>query len=92
MKKQDRYIATKAILNALKEGRQLSQLDCEEFKVEDMRTIVSHLKPKFQDTHDLQLVWITTPVLNRRIKLYWLTPKNSQHYGTISSNRQDHSR
>jgi hypothetical protein len=77
MKKQDRYIATKAILNALKEGRQLSQLDCEEFKVEDMRTIVSHLKPKYQDTHDLQFVWITTPVLNRRIKLYWLTPKNS---------------
>lgn len=77
MKNQDRYIATKAILNALKDGRQLSQLDCEEFKVEDMRTIVSHLKPKFQDTHDLQFVWITTPVLNRRIKLYWLTPKNS---------------
>ena len=77
MKKQDRYIATKAILNALKEGRQLSQLDCEEFKVEDMRTIVSHLKPKYQDTHDLQFVWITTPLLNRRIKLYWLTPKNS---------------
>lgn len=77
MKKQDRYIATKAILNALKDGRQLSQLDCEEFKVEDMRTIVSHLKPKYQDTHDLQFVWITTPVLNRRIKLYWLTPKNS---------------
>lgn len=77
MKKQDRYIATKAILNALKEGRQLSQLDCEEFKVEDMRTIVSHLRPKYQDTHDLQFVWITTPVLNRRIKLYWLTPKKS---------------
>jgi hypothetical protein len=77
MKNKDRYIATKAILNALKEGRQLSQLDCEEFKVEDMRTIVSHLKPKYQDTHDLQFVWITTPVLNRRIKLYWLTPKNS---------------
>ena len=77
MKKSDRYNATKAILNALKEGRQLSQLDCEEFKVEDMRTIVSHLKPKYQDTHDLQFVWVTTPVLNRRIKLYWLTPKNS---------------
>lgn len=77
MKKQDRYIATKAILNALKEGRQLSQLDCEEFKVEDMRTIVSHLRPKFEDTHDLNFIWITTPVMNRRIKLYWLTPKNS---------------
>lgn len=77
MKKEDRYIATKAILNALKDGRQLSQLDCEEFKVEDMRSVISHLRPKYQDTHDLQFVWITTPVLNRRIKLYWLTPKNS---------------
>lgn len=77
MNKSERYIATKAILNALKDGRQLSQLDCEEFKVEDMRSVISHLRPKYQDTHDLQFVWITTPVLNRRIKLYWLTPKNS---------------
>ena len=45
MKKQDRYIATKAILNALKDGRQLSQLDCEEFKVEDMRTIPNTRTP-----------------------------------------------
>ena len=77
MKKSDRYNATRAILNALKNGRQLSQLDCEEFMVEDMRTIVSHLKPKFQDTHDLNSIWITTPVLNRRIKQYWLTPKTN---------------
>lgn len=77
MKKSERYNATRAILNALKAGRQLSQLDCEEFKVEDMRTIVSHLKPKFQDTHDLMSIWITTPVLNRRIKLYWLTEKTN---------------
>lgn len=77
MKKSDRYNATRAILNALKNGRQLSQLDCEEFKIEDMRTVVSHLKPKFQDTHDLMSIWITTPVLNRRIKLYWLNPKSN---------------
>lgn len=77
MKKQDRYIATKAILNALKEGRQLSQLDCEEFKVEDMRTIVSHLKKHYEADYDLKWVWITTPVLGRRIKLYWLDPKPS---------------
>lgn len=77
MNKSERYNATRAILEALKGGRQLSQLDCEEFKVEDMRTIVSHLRPKFEDTHDLNFIWITTPVMNRRIKLYWLTPKNS---------------
>ena len=77
MKKSERYNATRAILNALKNGRQLSQLDCEEFKIEDMRTVVSHLKPKFQDTHDLMSTWITTPVLNRRIKLYRLNPKSN---------------
>jgi len=77
MKKSDRYNATRAILNALKNGRQLSQLDCEEFMVEDMRTIVSHLKPRYEADYDLNSIWISTPVLNRRIKLYWLTPKTN---------------
>ena len=77
MKKSDRYNATRAILNALKNGRQLSQLDCEEFMVEDMRTVVSHLKKHYEADYDLKSVWITTPVLNRRIKQYWLTPKTN---------------
>jgi len=76
MKKTDRYNATRAILNALKNGRQLSQLDCEEFMVEDMRTIVSHLKKHYEADYDLKWVWITTPVMNRRIKQYWLTKKS----------------
>ena len=75
MKKKERYNATRAILNALYEGRQLSQLDCEEFKVEDMRTYMSHLRRHYDRTHVLQSIWITTPVLNRRIKLYWLEAK-----------------
>ena len=77
MKKSDRYNATRAILNALKNGRQLSQLDCEEFMVEDMRTVVSHLKKHYEADYDLNSIWISTPVLNRRIKLYWLTPKTN---------------
>ena len=67
-----KYNATRAILAALMNGRHLSQMDCEEFMVEDMRTPISHLKERFQDTHDLKFKWITTPVRRARIKEYWL--------------------
>ena len=67
-----KYIARRAILSALFEGRHLSQKDCREFLVEDMRTNISHLKDKFRDTHDLKTKWITTPVRGARIKEYWL--------------------
>lgn len=75
MTNKENYNATRAILAALKSGRQLSQLDCKEFMVEDMRTYVSHLKPRYQDTHDLNSEWITSPYLKRRIKRWWLTEK-----------------
>lgn len=74
----DKYVARKAILEALLSGRKLSQLDCREFMVEDMRTPISHMKDKFQETHDLKTEWIRTPVRNVRIKLYWLEPKKVQ--------------
>ena len=67
-----KYNARMAILNALMDGRHLSQMDCREFMVEDMRTPISHLKPKFQETHNLHTKWITTPVRGARIKEYWL--------------------
>ena len=67
-----KYIARREILSALFEGRHLSQMDCREFLVEDMRTNISHLKDKFRDTHDLKTKWITTPVRGARIKEYWL--------------------
>lgn len=73
-----KYNATKAILNALLEGRHLSQMDCREFQVEDMRTPVSHLKPRYNATHTLQSKWIVTPVRGARIKEYWLTKKEEQ--------------
>lgn len=41
-----------------------------------MRTPISHLKSKFQDTHILNTRWITTPVRGARIKEYWLTKKS----------------
>lgn len=66
------YVAKRAILAALKAGRHLSQLDCAEFMIEDMRTPISHLKDKYEDTHILRTEWIRTPVRNARIKSYWL--------------------
>lgn len=66
------YSARKAILNALYEGRILSQLDCREFKVEDMRTPISHLKKQFNATHELKWRWQVTSVNKARIKMYWL--------------------
>lgn len=67
-----KYNAKQAIYNALLDGRHLSQMDCREFQVEDMRTNISHLKDRFQHTHDLKTKWITTPVRGARIKEYWL--------------------
>lgn len=71
-----KYNARKAILNALLDGRHLSQMDCREFMIEDMRTPVSHLKPKYKDTHVLKSQWIKSPVRGARIKEYWLERKS----------------
>lgn len=75
MDNEQKYIAKKAILEALLNGRHLSQMDCREFQIEDMRTPISHLKNHFQDTHELRTEWIVTPVRKARIKSYWLEKK-----------------
>lgn len=61
-----------AILAALKSGRRLSQLDCKEFCIEDMRTPVSHLRKRYEKDYVLQSRWISTPTLKRKIKEWWL--------------------
>ena len=71
-----KYNARKAILNALLSGRHLSQMDSREFKVTDMRTPISHLKPHYQQTHELHTKWIITPVRGARIKEYWLESRS----------------
>lgn len=72
---KQKYIAKTAILNALLNGRHLSQMDAREFQIEDMRTPISHLKDRFPETHELKSEWITTPVRRARIKSYWLEKK-----------------
>lgn len=64
--------AKRAILHALLEGRHLSQMDCAEFMIEDMRTPISHLKEYYEGTHELKTKWITSPVTKSHIKEYWL--------------------
>jgi hypothetical protein len=72
MNEQQKYIARHAIYEALTGGRKLSQMDCREFEVEDMRTPVSHMKERFTEAgYVLNSQWIKTPK-GRRIKEYWL--------------------
>ena len=67
-----KFNATRAILAALYNGRHLSQMDCREFQICDMRTPVSHLRKEFENTHHLRSKWIVTPVRKARIKEWWL--------------------
>lgn len=76
-KERVRYNAQQAILEALVGGRKLSQLDCKEFMVEDMRTPISHLKGKYPVTHELKSEWIISPVRGSRIKRYWLEAREA---------------
>ena len=72
MNEQQKYIARQAIFEAMTEGRKLSQMDCQEFEIEDMRTPMSHMKDRFLSAgYKLNSQWIQTPK-GRRIKEYWL--------------------
>ena len=72
MNEQQKYIARQAIFEAMTGGRKLSQMDCREFEVEDMRTPMSHMRDRFEAAgFTLNSQWIQTPK-GRRIKEYWL--------------------
>ena len=69
---ETRFIARQAIFEAMTGGRKLSQMDCREFEVEDMRTPMSHMRTRFESAgFALKSQWIKTPK-GRRIKEYWL--------------------
>ena len=77
MEAQEKYIARRAIYEAMTNGRKLSQMDCREFEVEDMRTPMSHMREEFERAgYVLQSEWIRTPK-GRRIKEYWLDRVNN---------------
>ena len=62
------------ILEHLMSGRVLSQLDCREFGVEDMRTPISHSRHIWEQDYELTWQWCKT-ITGSRIKLYKLVPK-----------------
>lgn len=65
------------IYQALLEGRHLSQMDCREFRIEDMRTPISHMKDRiYEGGHELCSRWIKTPT-GRSIKEYWVESLNN---------------
>lgn len=77
MKENSKYIARQAIFEAMTNGRKLSQMDCGEFEVEDMRTPMSHMRQRFLEAgYVINSEWIKTPK-GRRIKQYWAETINN---------------
>lgn len=77
MDNNSKYIAKRAIFAALLKGRHLSQMDCREFEVEDMRTPISHMKDQITLAgYTLHSKNIKTPK-GRTIKEYWAIPFNT---------------
>lgn len=67
-----------AIFNALCAGRHISQLNCREFRIEDVRTPVSHLSKRIEAA-GLKLCTkkITSPVTGAWLKEYWCEKKEA---------------
>lgn len=75
--KTNKYNAKMTIYNDLLAGKRVSQLDCKQYQIEDMRTTICHLKDRFPSTHILCKRWIVSPKRKSRIKEYWLEEAQS---------------
>lgn len=65
------YNATHEIYTALVSGRRISQMDARAFRIEDIRTPVSHMKGRLHHAgFKVESRWIETPG-GARIKEYW---------------------
>ena len=74
--------ARREIYHHLILGGKVSQLDCHAYEVEDMRTIVSHLKRRlFEDGYQVLSRWIVTKN-GKRIKEYRAEPISSEDNNT----------
>lgn len=74
----DRYIAKKAIYEAMLGGRKVSLEDSRHFRVSEMHTQIHCIREDIKKK-DLPVVlhsrWRETGLLGKRIKEYWLEPK-----------------
>lgn len=72
------YFGKEAIFQALCAGRHISQLNCREFRIEDVRTPVSHLAKRIEAAGmKLCTKKITSPVTGAWLKEYWLEKKEA---------------
>lgn len=74
----DRYIAKKAIFEALAKGRHISFLDSREFKVSEMHTQMHCIRTDIADKrlpYVLKSKWREAGLAGKRCKEYWLEDK-----------------
>lgn len=74
----DRYIAKQAIFAALKNGREISMLDSQEFEVSQMHTTITNIRAEIREKnlpYVLKDRWITFGKYNKRCKAYSLEHK-----------------
>lgn len=73
----DRYVARKAIFDALVRGREISLLNAREFKVSEMHTQIHCIREEIRKK-DLPWIlrdrWIESGTSGKRCKQYWLEP------------------
>ena len=75
----DRYIAKKAIFEAMTKGRKVSFLDSREFEVSEFHTQICGIRQDIEDKNlpwVLKDKWITFGKHGKRCKEYWLEARS----------------
>ena len=71
----DRYIAKKAIFDAMMKGRRITLKDSQEFKVSEMHTQMHCIRRDIEDKglpFTLRSRWVDVNLAGKRCKEYWL--------------------
>lgn len=75
----DRYIAKRAIFNALMNGRRISFLDSAEFEVSEMHTQMHCIRKDIEEKQlpvELKADWMEFGRHGKKCKVYWLEAKS----------------
>ena len=75
----DRYIARKAIFEAMLHGRKITLKDSKEFRCSEMHTQIHCIRRDIEDRnlpYVLKDRWISIAPYNKRCKVYWLEDKD----------------
>jgi hypothetical protein len=75
----DRYIAKKAIFDAMMNGRKISLLDSVEFEVSQMHTTICNIRQDIEDKnlpYVLKDEWMEFGKHGKKCKRYWLEARS----------------